>query len=386
MADAGMDGRPHDHAERAAALAPDYLATLIHEIRNPLAPMRTATELLRSLCTDPRQLQAVNIIERQIVALTHLLDDVLEAASARRSPFALTLKTVDVADFVEPALSAARISIETKRQSLFVALPPESVSMNCDAVRLSQVFQILLGNATRHTPEGGSIALKVDTAVDTLIIEVNDNGGGISADRLPAIFNVFVQSAQPKSLAHKSDYNLAIARNIVEMHGGTITAESAGIGHGSRFVVRLPIQPDRSQFRPNVSSLSPSRRVLIVDDHPDAAQSLAQVLARAGHSVATATSGELALELVERFTPEAVVIDIGLPGIDGFDVARQLKTKSATADALLIAVSGLSLKQFRDLESYAIFRHYLLKPTSAYTILHIIEHTLDEREQNGRSA
>jgi CheY-like chemotaxis protein len=253
--------------------------------------------------------------------------------------------------------------------------------MNCDALRLSQVLQALLDNATRHTAPAGAIALKIAAEGDELTIEVSDNGAGISAERLPALFNVFAQSAQPRGLAlQPSGYSLAIARNIVEMHGGTITAESSGVGCGSRFLVRLPLQtPTQRQLR--TSPQATARRILIIDDHADSAQSLAQVLGCAGHSVVTAVSGELGLSLAEQFKPEAVIIDIGLPGMDGFDVATRLRAHPVTKRALLIAVSGFSLKQFRDIDSYSVFRHYLLKPTSPHTLMYIIEHTLDDADR-----
>jgi CheY-like chemotaxis protein len=208
-------------------------------------------------------------------------------------------------------------------------------------------LQTLLDNATRHTPPGGAIALNVVAGDGELAIEVSDNGAGISTERLPALFNVFAQSTHSRAIAaQESGYSLAISRNIVEMHGGTITAESAGVGRGSRFVVRLPLQesleqPTDQYPRAWGQSTANARRILVIDDHTDSAQSLAQVLACAGHSVITATSGELGLALAEQFKPEAVVIDIGLPGIDGFDVAIQLRANPLTKRALLIAVSSL---------------------------------------------
>jgi nitrogen-specific signal transduction histidine kinase/ActR/RegA family two-component response regulator len=382
MAEAGKNGRTEDSEAPSPELTPEYLATLVHEIRNPLAPIRNAAELLRSLCIDPRQLQAVDVIERQVVNLTHRLDDALEAAHSRRSLFSLSRRTVDIHEIVEPALRAIRPHVDQLRQNLLVSLPQQPVQMNCDPIRLSQVVQTLLDNATRHTPEGGAIALRIGTTHNQLTIEVSDNGAGISAERLPALFNMFAQSTQSGGLSSQpSGYNLAISRNIVEMHGGTISAESAGVGRGSRFAVHLPLQSPMPTARMSDQNrhVNP-RRILVIDDHADSAQSLAQVLARAGHSVITAMTGELALSLAEEFKPEAAVIDIGLPDIDGFEVAQRMRKSPMTQRSLLIAISGFSLKQFRDLESYSVFRHYLLKPTSPYTIMYIIESTLDHAE------
>lgn len=384
MGDVGKNELSGARTPAVPELTPDYLTTLVHEIRNPLAPIRNAAELLRSLCVDERQLHAIDIIERQVVNLTHRLDDVLEASSSRRSSFTLMRQSIDVGDIIEPALRAVRPVVDQQRQSLLVSLPERSVIMTCDPLRLSQVLQTLLDNATRNTPVGGAIALTITAAEDELTIEVSDNGAGIAPERLPVLFNVFALNAQPPAIgAQSGGYNLAIARNIVEMHGGTITAESGGVGRGSRFIVRLPLKrtPEHAARPRPESSITP-RRILIIDDHADTAQSLAQVLACAGHSIVTATTGELGLSLAEEFKPEAVVIDIGLPGMDGFDVATRLRAHPTTRRALLIAVSGFSLKQFRDIDSYSVFRHYLLKPTSAYTLMYIIEHTLDEADRN----
>jgi CheY-like chemotaxis protein len=382
MGDAEKNELPDGRAAAAPDLSPEYLTTLVHEIRNPLAPIRNAAELLRSLCTDERQLSAVGIIERQVVNLTHMLEDVLEAAHSRRSVFSLMRQSVDIAEIVDPALRAVRPIVDHQRQSLLVSLPEQHVTMTCDPMRLSQVLQTLLDNSTRHTPAGGAIALKIAASSSELAIEVSDNGAGISEERLPALFNVFAQSTEPRALApHGTGYNLAIARNIIEMHGGTITAESAGVGSGSRFIVRLPLQEGSQPPQARNQASTRSRRVMVIDDHADSAQSLAQVLACAGHSVLTATTGEMGLALADQFKPEAVVIDIGLPGIDGFDVANRLRAHPGTKRALLIAISGFSLKQFRDIDSYSVFRHYLLKPTSPYTLMYIIEHTLDDADR-----
>jgi CheY-like chemotaxis protein len=383
MGDAGKNELPGARTSAVPELTPDYLTTLVHEIRNPLAPIRNAAELLRSLCVDERQLHAIDIIERQVVNLTHRLDDVLAASSSRRSAFTLMRQSIDVADLVAPALRAARPFVHQQRQSLLVSLPEQRVIMTCDSLRLSQVLETLLDNATRHTPHGGAITLTITANEEELTLEVSDNGAGIATERLPALFNVFAQNAQPQSFGtQQSGYNLAIARNIVEMHGGTITAESAGVGRGSRFIVRLPLKKaTEPSALPRGGSVRP-RRILVIDDHADTAQSLAQILACAGHSVVTATTGELGLTLAEEFKPEAVVIDIGLPGMDGFDVATRLRAHPATRTSLLIAISGFSLKQFRDIDAYSVFRHYLLKPTSAYTLMYIVEHTLDEADRN----
>lgn len=222
---------------------PAFLATLAHELRNPLAPIRNGTELLRSICSDPRQLQIVEMISRHVVHLTRLLDDLLDAARLRRGQLTLRKQSVDVATIVEQALDVVRPSIDASKQSLLVALPAEPVQMHCDPVRLVQVLQNLLHNANRFTAAGGSISFKAEITGGELVFQVADNGVGIDPALLPQLFNVFSQGEQQINRPKGGlGLGLAIARNLVEMHGGTIMAESAGRGHGSHFVVRLPIE------------------------------------------------------------------------------------------------------------------------------------------------
>jgi signal transduction histidine kinase len=226
-----------------AEAPPEFLSVLAHELRNPLAPIRNGTELLRSICSEPRQQYVVEMISRQVVHLTHMLDDLLDVARLRRGLVTLRKQPVDVALIVEQALEAIRPAIDARQQSLLVSLPAEAVQMYCDPVRLVQVLQNLLDNANRFTARGGAISLQAEVADPYLIFHVVDNGSGIDPTLLPRLFNVFAQGAQPM---HRPEgglgLGLAIARNLVEMHGGTISAFSAGRGQGSRFTVRLPIE------------------------------------------------------------------------------------------------------------------------------------------------
>src|SRR5688572_20433741 len=214
------DSASHIQPEPSA----EYLAGLAHELRNPLAPLRNSAELLRTLCSDPRQLQAVEMIVRQTVRLTRMLDDVADAAQLRRGLVTLRKQPVDVGAVADQALEAVRPGIDARRQSLLVSLPPHSVQMTCDPARLVQVLQNLLDNASRYTAEGGAISLEIAVREQQLVIEVADNGAGISREALPTLFNVY---SQPRPAAkHKGGLGLGlvIARNLVEMHGGVITA------------------------------------------------------------------------------------------------------------------------------------------------------------------
>ena len=378
MAEAEKNGPQSQGPASPAPLAPtaEYLSELVHELRNPLTPIRTAAELLRSLNTDARQLQAIDMISRQAVILTHMLEDLVDAVKGQRGLLALKRRLVDVAELMEQSLEPARAAIESRRQNLFVTLPTESVHMDCDPVRLGQALQTLLLQASESTPEGGSIAVRVGCNHDELLIEIGDDGAGITPEALPHVFNVFARSTVAGGEPSRG-LSLPIVRNLIELHGGSIEARSEGLGRGSTFSLRLPLgQTDSYTALPAEST--GSLKILIIDDHEPSVRGWLEYMVRGGHSVLTATSGELGIALAAQFQPDAVVIDIGLPGIDGFEVARTLRGQAQTRDAVLIAVSGYSLKQFRDLEAYSAFRHYLLKPLTPSALLDIIEHTVKD--------
>jgi CheY-like chemotaxis protein len=376
MVEAGKNGHPDARPSAAdtSEVSPQLLRSLVHELRNPLAPLRNAAELLRTLCDDPRQLQAVDIMSRQLGSLTRALEDLTGAMEGRQTQVRLNKQLVDVADIVEPALQAVRPAVDGLRQNLLVSLPNEPVEMYCDTLRLDQVIQTLLENATQHTPAGGSIALRVARNEGELVIEVRDDGAGIAAEKLQDLFNVFGQQLPGADGKEPAGLSLAISRQVIEMHGGTIEAFSDGVGRGSEFVVRLPIviePPGSSSSVP--AEIKNARKVIIIEDQEDTISGLRDVLASGGHAVLAANTGELGLALAEKFKPDAVIIDIGLPGMDGFEVAARLRASKATAGAVLVAVSGFSLKQFKDLSAYSVFRHYLIKPTNPGTILAIID-------------
>lgn len=372
MGQAGKNGVSIHPPPENNDVGADYLAALIQQVRTPLGPIRTAAELLRSLSNDDRQLQAIETISAQSAHMTRMLDDVLDAVRLRRGLIALRKQSVDVAQLAQQALQTVRPLIDARRQNLLVALPAEPVQMHCDPARLVQVMQNILDNATRYTPQDGTVLLRVGTDADELVIEVSDNGVGIERERLPHLFNMFAlderrEDRPPQGLG----LGLSISRNLIELHGGTITAESSGLGRGSRFTIRLPIETHAEV--PEQPAGPQQYRILIIDDHDEIAQGFAQFLSKAGHSVLTAGDGELGLTFAKEFKPQAVIIDIGLPGLDGFEVAQRLRNDPDTAEALLLAISGYSLKRFREIDAYAVFKHYLLKPVDPGVLLGVIE-------------
>jgi CheY-like chemotaxis protein/two-component sensor histidine kinase len=384
---------PPTPAQSAAAgdvpAQPELLAMLGHELRNPLAPIRNSAALLRSLCSDPRQLQAVEIISRNVVHLTRMLDDLLDAARLRRGTFTLKKQNVDVAVIVHEVLQDVKPAIEARRQNLRISLPAAPVQMQSDPVRLAQILLNLLNNATRYTPDGGSISLSATVVENELLIEVADNGAGIDPKLLPQLFNVFAQAPQPLDRSRGGlGLGLAIARNLAEMHGGTLTVESAGPGQGSRFLLRLPIgnvagnpsevavpHPD------NRPASVASRRVLIIEDNPDIALSLSLALTEFGYSTITAPNGERGLEVAEQFVPEVVLVDVGLPGMDGFDTALRLRQLPELTNLLVLALSGYDPQLFPEGSAEVVFDHYFTKPVEPNAVLAFINSSLAKEPQ-----
>lgn len=364
---------PQPHVSERWPGEPQALAILAHELRNPLAPIRSGAEVLRTICTDPRQVQVVEVMNRQIVHLTRLLDDLLETARLHRGVMSLRRQSVDVGRVVDDALDAVRPLIDARRQNLLVSLPATAVQMDCDPTRLVQVLQNLMDNASRFTAEGGTLHLKADIDASELVVEVADNGEGIDPALLPRLFNVFTQGDQLPHRPHGGlGVGLFIARNIVEMHGGTIHARSEGRGRGSTFVVRLPIDRPLVVACSNAANAAnvEAVRTLIVDDHELVAASFAKYLQGRGYAVTVAHSGGAALEAADRISFQVAVLDIGLPDVDGFELARRLRERSPAI--LLIAVSAYSWEALAHLNPNLFSRH-LPKPVSPEAIATAIE-------------
>jgi two-component system, sensor histidine kinase len=380
------DSERREHDERGMPAPADdelpshaFLTALAHEIRNPLTPILGSAQVLRSLSTNPQQHHAIATIERQVIHLAHLLDSLVEAADLRRGELNLTMQQVDAAVLAKQALEAVRPKIEERRQHLFVTMPAVSVQMHCDPNRLVQVIQALLDNAHRRTPEGGSISLSVVSEGTQLSIEVSDDGYGIRPEQLPVIFNLFVPGDRLAPGENALGISLAIARNLVELHGGTIAAKSAGVGQGSCFTMRLPIAHAKPvPAQDELPTMALRRRVLIIEDNASVAEGLASGLAALGYSVVVAPDGASAVQLANEFKPEAAVIDIGLPDQEGYEVARQLRNIPAISGALLIALSGHHLRAFRDLSDHFFFDRYLLKPVSPETLGALIKHVMKD--------
>ncbi len=350
----------------------EYLAMLAHELRNPLAPIRNAVGILSlTQQADPKSEWATQVIGRQTAAMARLLDDLLDVSRLAQGKVALALAPLDVALLVESAVETSRPLIDAKSQELVVELPRQPLVVLGDLLRLSQVLANLLNNAAKYTDRGGRIDVNAAALPNGRIgIRVRDNGTGIAADMLPKVFDLFAQADRTLDRAHGGlGLGLTLARKLVDIHHGEITAASDGIGKGSEFVVTLPAlsgsrQPGGVASGKPGSEAQAARRVLVVDDNFDAAESLAIMLRLHGHDARVATSAASCLEMLDEFVPDAFVLDIGLPGMSGFELAKALRARPEFAKADLIALTGYGQPEDVERIRAAGFNCHLVKPAS----------------------
>jgi PAS domain S-box-containing protein len=358
---------------RADRSKDEFLAMLAHELRNPLAPLRNAAEILETadVGVDERE-QAQRILSRQLGNMTRMIDDLLDVSRINEGKIELRLEPLALADILAAAVSVAQSGVAAREQELMVSLPAESILLNADATRLDQVFNNLLGNACKYSGKGSRIWLSAERdpthgkEPPEVIVRVRDDGLGIEPELLPRIFDLFVQSTRALDRANGGlGIGLTLVRRLVELHGGTVEARSDGLGHGSEFIVRLPILADSvAASTPPVArpARETPRRMLLVDDNEDSVRSMAILQRRRGHETRTALTGPAAVAAAADFLPEVVLLDIGLPGMDGFEVARRLRAMPALAGSLLIAMSGYGSDEDRSRARDVGFDEYLVKP------------------------
>ena len=346
-----------------------FLATLAHELRNPLAPVRNAVQILRMKAPDVPELQwARDVIGRQVHVMTRLIDDLMDVSRINQGKVVLKRGQVDLATIVHDAVETSRPLIDEAGHRLDVTLPPRPVIVDGDPTRLGQVLLNLLNNAAKYTARGGRIDLRAELQGSDVVVSVVDTGFGIPADRLSTIFEMFSQVEDHLSRSRGGlGIGLYLVKQLVEMHGGTIEARSGGRGQGSEFVVRLPIvvaQTFPREARDDGDKAEPTShlRILVVDDHPDAAESLAMLLEIMGNHVHTAHDGEEALKAAEEFRPHLVLCDIGLPKLNGYEVCRQLKQQAGGQKMTLIALTGWGQEDDRRRSKEAGFDHHMVKP------------------------
>lgn len=366
----------------------EFVAMLAHELRNPLAPIRNAVAVLARIGPPEPQLQwARSIIERQLDQLTRLVDDLLDMSRINHGKITLQKKTIDIATIVQRALETSRHLVEAGRHQLSVLLPAEPLFVEGDPTRLAQAVSNLVNNAAKYTPEGGKIVISARQEGNEVVVRVQDTGEGIASDMLPRIFDLFTQAHRSLDRSQGGlGIGLTLVRSLVEMHGGTVAALSSGPGTGSEFIVRLPSVPAPAQIDVSPQSggntLSSGMRILVVDDNADSADSLAMLLQYAGHEVKVASDGQIALGLSGLHKPHLILLDIGLPGMDGYEVARRLRQQPGAKDAFLVALTGYGQEHHRQEAKRAGFDHHLVKPVEVPQLMELIL----SLESGGRTA
>ena len=344
----------------------EFLAMLSHELRNPLAPMRNVAEILRSPDTRPEdRARAHQVLERQIENMSRMIDALLDVSRITEGKIELRKTPVRLETILTAAVHLVRPVAEANGQELVINLPSEPVVLDADPTRLEQVFGNLLHNACKYGGKECLIELSAEIHGNEISVKVRDNGPGIAPDLLPRVFDLFVQSSRTLDRAHGGlGIGLTVVRRLVKLHGGSVKAYSQGLGHGCEFVVRLPTVTLVASpvEKPEPARDGGSLRLLIVDDNVDAAITLAMLQELDGHVTHVAHSGAEALEAIPGFKPEAILLDIGLPGMDGYEVVRRLRTMPGMEETFVVAMTGYGSDEDRALASQAGFDEHLVKP------------------------
>jgi two-component system, sensor histidine kinase len=351
----------------------EFLAMLAHELRNPLAPIRTASELLaRAQPLDPRSQSAVAIVQRQVTHLTRLVDDLLDVSRITQGRIELQRRPLEMAAIIAQAMESVEPLLREKRHKVILVASRQPLYVHGDSARLVQCLTNLLTNAAKYTDPGGEVRLELREEQGTAVVSVTDNGVGIPGELLPQIFELFVQSARSLDRSEGGlGIGLSVVQRLIQMHGGQVSAASGGPGLGSTFEIRLPVIAAPSQPVPtSVRAPVLAKRVLVVDDNVDAAVSLAEVLKLDGHTVEAVHSAKAALQSSVAFSPEVILLDIGLPDMDGYQVAQRIR--STGGNVILIALTGYG--QIEDIERARIagFDAHLVKPVDLTRLQRVI--------------
>jgi len=357
--------------EEADRRKDEFLATLAHELRNPLAPLRHGLDILRKNPDSADAAEIREMMDRQLVHLVRLIDDLLDVSRVSQGKIELRKERIQVADVVRSALESSQPLIESARHSLTVDVPHDPIWLDADLTRLAQVVGNLLNNAAKYTPEGGRIGLSVRTHGNDVVIAVSDNGLGIPADMQSKVFQLFAQVENHAGRAKGGlGIGLALVKQLVAMHNGSVEAESAGTGQGSVFTVRIPLaahqMETQSQAQPLTAQPAQARtlKLLVVDDNIAVAQTVGWMLEEMGHQYHLVHDGRQALQAAREFRPDAVLLDIGLPVMDGYAVCRAFRQDDLFKDALIIAQTGWGQQRDKTLASEAGFDHHLVKPVA----------------------
>lgn len=366
-------------AQMARRRQDEFLAMLAHELRNPLGPIRTAVGLLERMDTgQPAPRPVLAVIKRQVEHMVRLLDDLLDVARITQGKVTLERRPTAVSEFIQRAVEVTEPLIRERQQHLALDLPAAALFVDGDPVRLTQVFTNLLQNASKYTQQGGAITLRVESPGALVVVRVIDNGIGISATALPFVFDLFAQDERTQARSQGGlGIGLTIVRRMVGLHDGTVEARSRGRGKGSEFIVTLPrLQSEGETTLPEreVAALAPTAaRILVIEDNVEAGEMLGELLTLSGHEVEVALDGPTGLQAFERFGPEIVLCDLGLPGMDGYEVARHLRARRREKAPMLIALTGYGSPEDHERSRAAGFDHHVVKPADLDSLLRLID-------------
>lgn len=358
----------------------EFLAMLAHELRNPLAPISSAAQILKLVSSNPEKVKHTSeVIERQVGHLTNLIDDLLDVARVTRGLINLEKEPLDIRNLVSQAIEQVAPQINMKRQHLVVYFPDESTAVLGDSKRLIQVVANLLNNASKYTPAGGNISVTFQLLPEQIVLSITDDGIGIAPEMVPQVFDLFAQAQRTsdRSLGGLG-LGLALVKSLVASHGGHVQAVSNGLGDGSTFIVRLPrlvsnsAKPEPITPSAKIDEAIQPLRLMVVDDNKDAADALAMFLDVAGHKVFVEYTALGALECARLMSPQICILDIGLPDMDGNELARQLRTTPQTADSIFIALTGYGQERDKEKSFAAGFDHHFVKPVDVTMLINAI--------------
>jgi two-component system CheB/CheR fusion protein len=347
----------------------EFLATLAHELRNPLAPIRNSLHVLRLAGSDASKMERVHeMMDRQVKHMVRLVDDLMEVSRITRGKIELRKERVELATIVRSSVETSKPLIDAGGHSLDIDVPSGPITLDADPIRIAQVLANLLNNAAKYTPRGGQIELKAEKRGAFIHVSVRDNGIGIPSEHLPEVFELFTQV--DRSSGHSKGglgIGLTLARSLVELHGGSVTASSDGAGYGSEFTVTIPIAEEVSAVASASSRIVserrlPRRRILVVDDNRDAADSLAMLLEHLAAEVRVANDGSAALDAIRTFQPSVILLDIDMPKMNGYEVARRARSESSGRGAVIVALTGWGQEEDRRRSVDAGIDHHLVKP------------------------
>ena len=364
-----------DRLREADRRKDEFLATLAHELRNPLAPMRNSLEVMRRAGERRESVDMARaIMERQLIHMVRLVDDLLDLSRITRGRIELRMERLDLAAAMEDALETCRPQLEERGQNLTFNPPDSPVFVNADRTRLAQVFTNLLSNASKYSPRGSPVVIRAQDAGEWVSVSVRDQGIGIAPEALPRIFDIFSQAVRSNELTDGGlGIGLSLVRSLVEQHGGRVEALSEGLGRGSEFIVRLPVVREAARARAQEAAsgdghAAPRRRVLIADDNRDSADSLAIMLSLMGHETHATYDGSSVIEKAETYRPDVILLDLGMPVIDGYETARRIRQQAWSNGVVLVALTGWGQEEDRARARDAGFNFHLTKPANPHTL------------------